>query len=265
VASVIRAACVMWISGYLLLATPSGALAQSADELARQTQNPVASLVSLPFQGNWDAGIGPREATGMTFNIQPVVPFSLTRDVNVILRVVMPLVSQPTDQGTRVNGLSDTVATLFLSPAQSGKLIWGAGPVFMLPTATNNALGSEKIGLGPSIVALAQPGKWTVGMLWNQVWSVDGAIDRPEVNRGFFQPFANYNLGDGIALGANMEATANWKDDEVWSAFLHFTASKVTTLGKQPINLQIGAGPALASPSGADWRLRMQLNFLFPR
>jgi hypothetical protein len=250
----------------LLVASRQVGFAQSADELAKQTQNPVSSLISLPFQGNWDAGIGAREATGMTFNIQPVVPFSLNRDWNVILRVILPLVSRPTDAGTRIGGLSDTVATVFVSPVRTGRVIWGAGPVLMLPTATNNALGSEKIGLGPSVVALAQPGKWTVGVLWNQIWSVDGAIDRSDVNRGFFQPFMNYNLGEGIALGANVEGTANWNDDEVWNAFLHFTVSKVTTLGKRPVNLVFGAGPAIASPSGgAGWRLRIQANFLFPR
>jgi len=249
-----------------LLALSRNAFGQSADELAKQTQNPVASLISLPFQANWDSGIGEREAIGATLNIQPVAPFPLTKEWNVILRVIMPVVSQPTDDGFRINGMSDIVATVFLSPARSGKLIWGAGPVMLLPTATNNALGSEKIGFGPSVVALVQPGRWTTGILWNQIWSADGPPDRVDVNRGFFQPFANYNLGDGIAVGANIEATANWDDDEAWSSFLNFTVSKVTTLGKRPVNFLIGAGPAIASPSGgADWRLRAQANFLFPR
>jgi hypothetical protein len=140
-----------------LLALSCNAFGQSADELAKQTQNPVASLISLPFQANWDAGIGEREAIGATLNIQPVAPFPLTKEWNMILRVIMPVVSQPTDDGFRINGMSDTVATVFLSPARSGKVIWGAGPVMLLPTATNNALGSEKIGFGPSVVALVQP------------------------------------------------------------------------------------------------------------
>jgi hypothetical protein len=244
----------------------SSASAQSADELAKQTQNPVSSLISLPFQANWDVGIGSREATGTTLNIQPVAPFALTKQWNIILRVIMPLVSQPTDDGLRINGMSDSVATAFLSPARTGKVIWGVGPVLLLPTATNDALGSDKVGVGPSVVALVQPGRWTTGILWNQVWSVDGAIDRDDVNRGFFQPFANYNLGDGIAVGASIEATANWDADDVWNSALIFTASKVTMLGKRPVNFVVGAGPAIASPTGgADWKLRVQANFLFPR
>jgi hypothetical protein len=240
--------------------------AQSADELAKQTQNPVANLISVPFQANWDAGIGAREAVGTTLNIQPVAPFSLTKHWNAILRVIMPLVSQPTDDGLRVNGMSDTVATVFLSPARGGNVTWGAGPVLLLPTATTNALGSEQIGFGPSVVALAQPGQWTTGVLWNQVWSLDGAVDRPDVNRGFFQPFANYNLGDGLAVGASMEATANWDEDDVWNSSLIFNISKVAHLGKRPVNFVAAAGPMLASPQGgAEWKLRVQANFLFPR
>jgi hypothetical protein len=255
------------IGTLLWLAASHGVFAQSADELAKQTQNPVASLISVPFQANWDAGIGAREAIGTTLNIQPVAPFSLTKTVNVILRVIMPLVSNPTDDDLRINGMSDTVATAFLSPAHSGKIIWGAGPVLLLPTATNNSLGSEQVGFGPSIVALAQPGRWTTGILWNQIWSVDGPPDRTEVDRGFFQPFANYNLGDGLALGASIEATANWDEDDVWNSALIFTVSKVTVLGKRPVNFVAGAGPMITSSpdGGADWRLRVQANFLFPR
>jgi hypothetical protein len=261
--AVSRILCLVAVS---LLVIAYDAVAQSADELARQTQNPVASLISVPFQANWDVGVGTREAVGTTFNIQPVAPFPLTKSVNVIARVIMPLVSNPTDDGLRINGMSDTLATAFLSPAHTGTVIWGAGPVLLLPTATNNVLGSEQVGFGPSIVALVQPGKWTTGILWNQVWSLDGPPDRTEVNRGFFQPFVNYNLPDGIAVGGSIEATANWDEDEVWNSSLVFTFSKVTVLGKRPVNFVVGAGPQIASPTGgADWRLRIQANFLFPR
>src|SRR5688572_3698397 len=265
--SVSRVQRMVGIGTLLLLAAAHDVLAQSADELAKQTQNPVASLISVPFQANWDVGIGTREAIGTTLNIQPVAPFSLTKTVNVILRVIMPLVSTPTDdEDLRINGMSDTVATAFLSPAHTGKIIWGVGPVLLLPTATNNSLGSEQVGLGPSIVALVQPGRWTIGLLWNQIWSMDGPPDRTEVNRGFFQPFANYNLAEGLAVGASLEATANWDEDQIWNSPLVFTLSKVTVLGKRPVNFVVGAGPLIASPDGgADWRLRVQANFLFPR
>ena len=250
----------------ILLTLPTSAVAQSADELAKQTQNPVASLISVPLQGNWDFGLGDRDAVGTLLNIQPVVPFGISSGANVILRVIMPLTSQPGSADTRMNGMGDIVATAFFAPAKSGRIIWGAGPVFLLPSATNASLGSEKFGIGPSVVALAQPGPWTVGMLFNHMWSTSGANDRADVNTTFLQPFANYNLGSGLAVGVSAEATANWEADETWTAPLIFNVSKVTLLGKRPVSFSVGAGPTIASPDeGASWRFRLVATFLFPR
>jgi hypothetical protein len=138
--------------------------------------------------------------------------------------------------------------------------------VVLLPSATSNALGSEKFGIGPSVVGLAQPGHWTLGVLFNQIWSVSGASDRDAVNSMFLQPFANYNLGEGLSVGATMEATANWESDDVWTAPLYFNVSKVTHLGKRPVSFQVAAGPTIASSDSAgDWRFRMAATFLFPR
>lgn len=239
----------------------------NATELAKQTQNPIASLISVPFQGNWDVGIGDRKATGTLLNFQPVVPFPISPSTNVILRVIMPLTSQPSvDGSTRYGGLGDVVASVFFSPSKPSRLIWGVGPVFLLPTATNKALGTEKMGMGPTAVVLTQPGKWTIGALANQIWSTDGAKDRTAVNAMYLQPFLNYNLGKGLAIGTNMEATASWKAKEVWSAPLLFTVSKIAMLGKRPVNLLMGAGPYVAGPAGApSWRFRLAATFLYPR
>ena len=250
----------------MLLVLPLSAAAQSADELAKQTQNPVASLISVPLQGNWDFGVGDREAVATLLNVQPVMPFGISTSTNLILRVIMPLTSQPGPESVRINGLGDIVATAFFSPAQSGRIIWGAGPVVLLPAATNNALGSEKFGVGPSVVALAQPGKWTVGALFNQIWSVSGANDRDDVTSTFLQPFANYNLGGGLSVGVSAEASGNWEADETWTAPLLFNVSKVALLGKRPVSFTVGAGPTIASPDGgASWRFRLAATFLFPR
>ena len=258
---------VILATAVLLAATPGSLLAQSADELAKQTQNPVASLISVPFQGNWDFGIGDREAAGTTLNIQPVAPFGITPNWNVILRVIMPVQSQPAESGQRFTGMGDTTMTVFVSPVKTGKIIWGVGPAILIPTATNQNLGTEKFGLGPSVVALVQPGKWTVGALWNQIWSVDGANDRDDVNQMYLQPFANYNVGQGLAVGALIESSTNFEaDDEQWTSYLLFSVSKVTLLGKRPVSFGAVAGPAVASPTGRpDWRLRFAATFLFPR
>jgi hypothetical protein len=254
------------LSVSLLFVLPLPAAAQSADELAKQTQNPVASLISVPLQGNWDFGLGDRDAVGTLLNVQPVMPFAITKSTNIILRVIMPLTSQPGPTDARINGLGDIVTTVFFSPVKSGRIIWGAGPVFLLPAATSDPLGSEKLGLGPSVVALTQPGPWTIGILFNQIWSVSGANDRADVNSTFLQPFANYNLGDGLSVGVSTEATGNWEADETWTAPLLFNVSKVTLLGTRPVSFVLAAGPTIASPDGgADWRFRLAATFLFPR
>jgi hypothetical protein len=220
----------------------------------------------VPLQGNWDFGLGDREAVATLLNIQPVMPFGISKSTNVILRVIMPLTSQPAPDGTRINGLADIVATAFFSPAQSGRLIWGVGPVFQLPAATNASLGSEKFGIGPSVVALTQPGQWTIGVLYNQIWSVSGANDRDDINSMFLQPFANYNLGGGLSVGVSAEASANFEADDNWTAPLLFNVSKVTLLGKRPVSFLVAAGPTIASPDGgASWRFRLAATFLFPR
>jgi hypothetical protein len=252
----------------ILLVLPLPAAAQSADELAKQTQNPISSLISVPFQGNWDFGAGDRDATSTLLNFQPVVPFAITPSTNIVLRVIMPLMSQPGPRSAdpRINGLGDTVATVFFSPSKAGRIMWGLGPVFLVPTATNNALGTEKFGVGPSAVVLTQPGKWTLGLLFNQIWSTSGARDRSDVNQTFLQPFANYNLGSGLSVGVSMEASGNWKAEEKWTVPLLFNVSKVTLLGKRPVNLLVAAGPMVASPAaGANWRFRVAAIFLFPR
>ncbi len=140
------------------------------------------------------------------------------------------------------------------------------GPVFLLPAATNNAIGTEKFGIGPSAVALLQPGKWTLGLLFNHLWSTSGAIDRKDVNQTYLQPFANYNLGGGLAVGVAAEATGNWEADQHWTTHLLFSVSKVTLLGKRPTNIALAAGPTVASPDGGpNWRFRLAMTFLFPR
>ncbi|CAG34932.1 hypothetical protein [Desulfotalea psychrophila] len=161
----------------LLLATHSTSYAQSNADLAKAAQNPVAKMISLPFQYNINTGIGPDNETQSILNIQPVLPISLNDEWNIVTRTILPIMSQPdtlTDEG-RINGLGDTTFTAFLSPAKPDALIWGAGPVFLLPTATDDKLGSDKWGAGVSAVILAMPGHWVIGSLVSNVWSIGGS------------------------------------------------------------------------------------------
>lgn len=244
------------------------ASAPSASELAKQAQNPIASLISFPLEGNWDMGVGDREATSTLLNIQPVIPFPASKSTNVILRVIMPLMSQPSAESDSIrnNGFGDILLSTFLTPAKPGRVMWGVGPVVLLPAATNDALGAEKFGLGPTVVLLTQPGPWTFGLLANQVWSVSGANDREDVNRTYLQPFTHYNLGGGLSVGASAELTGNWKaDNETWSGPLLFDMGKVTKLGPRPVKLRVAAGPWFGPEAVPDWRFRFSMYFLFPR
>jgi hypothetical protein len=255
-----------------LLALAAGvASAQEAGEsdLARKTQNPVSNLISVPFQNNTNFGIGPDDKTQNILNIQPVWPFSLSEELNLITRTIFPVISQPglAPGQDRTFGLGDTSFSAFFSPKKSGKLIWGAGPVFLLPTATDDVLGADKWGVGPSAVVLTMRGPWVVGSLFSNVWSVAGSGD-DDVNLFTWQYFINYNLPKGLYLTSAPIITANWEadSDNRWTIPFGGGIGKIFKIGKQPLNGQISAYYNVEKPDfGPDWQLRVQLQFLFPK
>lgn len=255
-----------------VLLHPLNTMAQSAEELAKAAQNPVASMISLPFQNNTNFGFGPQEETQNVLNIQPVIPFNLNDDWNLITRTIIPVISQPgfTPQQGRENGLGDVQVSLMASPKTVGKSgwIWGAGVVTQLDTASDDRLGAGAWGLGPSVVMLKSFGPWLVGGLVNNVWSV--STDRDDVNLFLFQPFINYNFPDkpGRYLTFAPIITANWEasGDDVWTVPVGLGIGQVTRFGKQPVNMQASAYYNLVKPDfGADWQLRLQLQFMFPK
>jgi len=256
------------------------AFSQSEGELAKQTQNPLANLISLPFQNNFDFNIGPNDRTKYTLNIQPVVPFELTDSLNLITRTIFPLIYQPTvtQNSGGTFGIGDTTLTAFLSPKASGKFIWGAGPIFLVPTATDDVLGTGKWGAGASVVALVTPDPWVIGFLASNVWSFAGDNDRSDVNLFTFQYFINYNLPNGWYLTSAPINTANWEADDgnKWTIPVGGGGGKVIRIGKLPVNIQAQAFynvekfeqslvGDLPDVSAADWQFRFQMQFLFPK
>lgn len=121
----------------MLMGTVAGVLggiavsagAQDAD-LAKQLSNPVASLVSVPFQFNYDLGFGPDDGQRATLNIQPVIPITLNEDWNLISRTILPIIWQNDIAGPSGEqfGLGDTVQSLFLSPSTPGPGGSSGGP-----------------------------------------------------------------------------------------------------------------------------------------
>jgi len=239
------------------------------EKLAKAAQNPVASLISLPFQNNTNLNIGPNDETQNILNIQPVWPVEINDDWNLITRTIVPVVSNPnalTGEG-RVKGIGDSTFTAFLSPSAASKVTWGVGPVFLLPTATEDALGQDTWGAGISAVVLAMPGNWVVGSLFSNVWSVGGGD--ADINLFTWQYFINYNLDDGWYLVSAPINTANWEadSDHRWQIPLGGGAGKIFRIGKQSVNATLSFYKNIVTPDdyGADWQARAQIQFLFPK
>lgn len=265
----LKTACLSITS--LLTIYGSSSLAQeSSADLAKKLSNPISSVISVPFVYNYDENIGPVDGgKRSTINIQPVIPFSLNDDWNLISRTIIPLVDQQDifPGAGHQTGLGDTLQNFFFSPkepTESG-LIWGVGPIFLLPTATDELLGGEKWGAGPTGVALVQSGPWTIGALANHVWSFAGDSNRPDVNSSFVQPFLSYTTPEAWTFSLNAESTYNWNTDD-WAVPIKAQISKLVVINNQPISIGGGfrywANSATNGPEG--WGATININFLFP-
>jgi hypothetical protein len=268
-------ACIAAILTLPGLAQPA-ADEDSADKLRKEAQNPVASLISVPIQENWNFNIGPSGRIQNVMNIQPVIPIDLAPDWNLIIRWITPVISQPVavpqTSGPPVQsefyGFGDMQPAFFISP-KKGKVIWGVGPQLLLPTATKTAiLGQGKFGMGPTAVVLVQPGKWTFGVLVNNVWSVAGHSNLPDVNQFLLQYFINYNLNKGWYLTWQPTLTANWEatNGGRWVVPLGGGVGRIMRLGFQPVNVGLQFyGNAVHPPGTSPWSMRLQIAFLFPK
>ncbi len=237
--------------------------------LAKEAQNPLANMISLPFQNNTSFGIGPHNRAQNALNIQPVIPVGLTEDWNLINRTIVPLIYQPgvaRDDGGKF-GLGDINHTVWRAPAKAATRLWGVGPIISFPTATDDILGSGKWSAGPSVVALTMPGQWVIGALANNIWSFAGESDRANVNAFLLQYFVNYNLPDGWYLSSAPIVTANWKAEsgDRWTVPFGGGGGKVFKIGIQPVNCSAQAFYNVEKPDGGpDWTLRLQIALLFP-
>src|SRR5215475_11852835 len=238
------------------------------EDLAKKSQNPIADMVSLPFQSNTNFNNAPFNRTQEVLNIQPVVPLHISKDWNMISRTIIPVISQPDPiRNSNTNGIGDITQSLFFSPLHSGALIWGAGPVFTVPSATDPILGTGKVLLGPTAVFLTTPGHWVIGVLANNQWSVGGNPLRRSVNEFLAQPFVNYNMAHGWYLVTSPVITANWlaAPGQQWTVPLGGGIGRIFKLGDQPVSANVQAYYNVERPTGAStWQLRTTLSLLFP-
>ena len=245
--------------------------AQDDADLAQELTNPIADIMTIPVQFNYDQDIGMNDqGSKMLLNVQPVVPFKVNDDWNLITRTIIPLVYQDDvfpGRGSQ-SGLGDINMSLFFSPRKptEGGITWGVGPVFLFPSATDSLLGGKKWAAGPGVVALTIRGNWTVGGLANHVWSFAGDNDRSDISNTFLQPFVAYTWPNAWTVSAQSEASYNWETRD-WSIPFNVAVSKLVFLGRLPVSLQAGVGYWMESPNaGAEGlRYRLQANIVLPR
>lgn len=237
-------------------------------ELAKELQNPVANLISVPIQNNWDFGIGSTGAMRYLVNVQPVIPFSISHDWNLITRTIIPIIhaESPVPGGSDVGGLSDIVQSFFFSPkAPMGGWIMGGGPVFLYPSATDDRLGTQKWGAGPTAVFLRQDSGWTYGLLANHIWSFAGTQSRQDISATFLQPFVAYTTKTFTTFGFSSESIYDWQNNQ-WNVPLNFTANQLLKLGSQPVQFTLGFRYHAEKPQDqAEWGLRFAVTLLFPQ
>jgi len=253
------------------LNTPLVAQADSAADLAQDLTNPIANLVTVPIQINLERDIGLDDKGEKTLiNVQPVIPVDVNDDWLLITRTIVPVVYQKdvfADEDSQF-GLGDISEQLFFSPKKSttSGMIWGAGAAILLPTATDSRLGSKKWGIGPSFIAIAMPGRWTIGALGNHVWSFAGDKDRTDISNTFMQPFVAYTWPSAWTVSMQTESNYDWELEQ-WSIPVNTAVARLVKFGKVPVSLQAGVGYWVESPDAGPegWRFRLQANIVLPK
>jgi hypothetical protein len=241
--------------------------AQDDTALAKAAQNPLASMISLPFQNNTNFEYGPDEETQNVLNVQPVLPFELNDELNFVTRTILPVISTPglTAGESRTTGLGDTTFTGWISPSAVSKWTWGVGPVLVLPTSTDDTLGAGEWAGGASAVALTMPGNWVIGSLVSNVWDISGS---DPISFFTWQPIVNYNLQDGWYLAFVPIITADWEasSGRRWTVPVGGGVGKIFRIGERPVNMSTHIYYNVEKPDVlGDWNLRIQFQLMFPR
>ena len=239
---------------------------ESTEELLKDAVNPLADLISFPFQNNLNMNYGEYNRNMDVLNIQPVIPFA---DGKLVTRSIFPIVWIPdfaSENGMHSSGLGDIVFTAFYVPESKGVML-GFGPVIEMPTG-GSLRGTQKWSAGPSLMVVVQPGDWTVGALINNAWSFAGESERDNVNHMLLNLFVVYQLGEGWYLNSAPIITADWTADseDRWIVPLGAGGGKLIMIGgKLPLNLQTQLYYNVVRPDfGPEWQWRVQAQILLP-
>jgi hypothetical protein len=266
----IRTICEI-LMGLTIFAGVQSARAQESSSIAQQAQNPIARLISVPFENDFNPRTGISKNDEYVLQMKPVVPFKLSNDWNLVTRTVIPVIQVPdlTPSISSTSGIGDVNLSLFLSPSRAfHRIIWGAGPIVSFPTASEAILGTKKLSVGPTAVALTSRGHWLFGMLVNNVFSVAGPSARADVNQMFLEPFVNYNFRHGWYLTTSPEATADWEKQrsQRWLVPVGGGVGKIVKVGDLPMNITTQFFSNVEHPQGTtNWSARLQVQLLFPK
>lgn len=267
----IRTTCEIVLMSLTIIAGVQSTHAQESSNIAKQAQNPIARLISVPFENDFNPQTGIKKDDSYVLQMKPVVPFKLSNDWNLITRTVIPVIQMPdlTSSISGATGIGDVNLSLFLSPSRAfHHIIWGAGPIVSIPTASENILGTKKLSVGPTAVVLKIQGHWLFGTLVNNVFSVAGPSARTDVNQMFMQPFVNYNFRHGWYLTSSPEVTADWEKQraERWVVPVGGGVGKIVKIGALPVNTYAQFFSNVEHPQGtSNWSARLQIQLLFPR
>lgn len=258
----------MWLIAAATQSVAQSPPGDSTDAVVHAAQNPVASVISVPFQNNTYFNLGPYHRSADVLLVQPVIPFKLNDDWNLITRWITPVViDRPRispSEGQEF-GLGNLEPQFYLSPAHPGKIIWGVGPQVVVPTATDKTFGVRRWGGGPAAVALTIQGPWVGGLLANNAWT--GRENGRRFNEMTLNPFVNYNLPHGWYLASSPVITADWEAESSnrWTVPVGGGFGRVFKIGEQRVNARIQGLYNVVRPDYApDWQLQVQVQFLFP-
>lgn len=233
-------------------------------KLAQAAANPIASMISIPLQMNFNPGTGDYDRLQMSYVLEPVVPFKLNKKLNMVTRTIIPIVYQPDNAPSGGTfGLGNTTLSAFIVFPEVGKFVWGIGPAMNIPTASAPELGGDAFGIGPTLVALLMPGHWVVGITFNQIWSYKSN----DLSSFFAQYFVTHNFKKGWYVNTTPTITGNFKasDGNVWTVPVGAGGGKIVHFPNTPVKFQLQAYYNALKPEGAaDYSIVAQIVVLFP-